>query len=302
MAAASVPTANPPTCGMLYKLNRQLLAMKSGFFADLLNLPSPTTPSSPTVTLKVEAQKKAGLDGSSDETPLLLPENVESSDLDHLLRFIFNMTPWSLHNIHAIEELIAVLKLSHFFEVDSGTQYAIHHLSSHPTVTAPMRLYLAVTYDVDPWVAIAFKDLMKKSILDLSENDERLLGRAAYRLLFRTHASVELHRTNLAFRAPLVIHADHCAGLYTQKECVRHWEEAWFGRKGTAGMVAALLDMRLPAAALYAVLDQFYVPAMTDGCRRRTVAALEDTPTELSYIKKEDKIVDDAIQQLRALM
>ncbi|KAJ6504650.1 hypothetical protein C8R47DRAFT_1066847 [Mycena vitilis] len=237
---------------MLYKVNQGLLAMKSGFFADLLNLPSPTTPSSSTVTLKVEAQRKAGLDGCSDETPLLLPDNVDSSEFDHLLRFIFNMTPWSPDKVRAIEELIAILKLSHFFEVDSGTQYAIHHLSNHPSVTAPMRLYLAVTYDVDPWVAIAFKDLMKKSILDLSENDERLLGRAAYRLLVRTHASVELHRTNLAFRAPQVIHADHCAGMYTQKECVRHWEEAWFGRKGTPGMVAALLDTRLPAAALYA--------------------------------------------------
>lgn len=77
-----------------------------------------------------------------------------------------------------------------------------------------MRLYLAVTYDVDDWVVIAFKELMKKSILDITENDEQLLGRFAYRLLIRTHAQVQQHRTNLAFRAPAVTHASHCSGAY----------------------------------------------------------------------------------------
>jgi hypothetical protein len=165
-----------------------------------------------------------------------------------------------------------------------------------------MRLYLAIAYDVDHWVSIAFNELMKKSILNITENDEKLIGRVAYRLLVRTHAEVNEHRTNLAFQVPTVHHGPNCSGTYTQKECVRLWEDAWFGRKGTPGMVAGLLDTRLPGAALYAVLDQFYVSGMSDGCRRRTLDSLADTPEKLSSIKKEDTIIGDAIRLLKKSM
>ncbi|KAJ7827926.1 hypothetical protein B0H13DRAFT_2373535 [Mycena leptocephala] len=290
-------------CGTLYKLTRQLLAMKSGFFAGLFDFPRPTpNPPSTAASLKaLEDQKTSGLDGLTDETALELPENVDSSDFDHLLHFIFNLIPWST-DAHPLEELIAVLRLSHFFDVQSGTQYAVFHLSTHPAFTAPMRLYLAIAYDVDHWVSIAFNELMKKSILNITENDEKLIGRVAYRLLVRTHAEVNEHRTNLAFQAPTVHHGPNCSGTYTQKECVRLWEDAWFGRKGTPGMVAGLLDTRLPGAALYAVLDQFYVSGMSDGCRRRTLDSLADTPEKLSSIKKEDTIIGDAIRLLKKSM
>jgi hypothetical protein len=89
-----------------------------------------------------------------------------------------------------------------------------------------MRLYFAVTYDVDHWVSIAFNDLRNKSIFAITENDEKLIGRVAYRLLVRTHAEVEEHRTNLAFKAPWVHHAPSCSGTCTQQECVRLWEDA----------------------------------------------------------------------------
>jgi hypothetical protein len=202
----------------------------------------------------------------------------------------------------SLEELIAVLRLSHFFDVQCGTSYAVHHLSTHTALTASMRLYLAMTYDVDQWVAIAFYDLMKKSILTITENDERLLGRVGYRLLVRTHARVEEHRTNLAFCAPVVSHGPNCAGEYTQRECTRMWEEAWFGRNGTPGMVAALLDARLPGAALYATVDQFQVAGMSNGCRRQTLATLEDTAEKQSSLKQEDVIIGEAITALKASM
>ncbi|KAJ7879332.1 hypothetical protein B0H13DRAFT_1892291 [Mycena leptocephala] len=266
------------TCGTLYKLNRQLLAMKSGFFAGLFDFPRPThDPPSKAVSLKaLEDQKTSGLDGLTDETALALPANVDSSDFDHLLHFIFNLVP--------------------------GTQYAIFHLSTHPALTAPMRLYLAITYDLDHWVSIAFNELMNKSILKVTENDEKLIGRVAYRLLVRTHAEVDEHRTNLAFQAPSVHHGPNCSGTYTQQECKQLWEDTWFGRKGTPGMVAGLLDARLPGTALYAVLDQFYVSGMSDGCRRRTLDSLADTPEKLSAMKKEDTIIGDEIKLLKKSM
>ncbi|KAJ7883385.1 hypothetical protein B0H13DRAFT_1890396 [Mycena leptocephala] len=255
---------------------------ESGFFAGLFDFPSPThNPPSKALSLKaLEDQKTSGLDALTDETALALPENVDASDFDHLLNFIFNLVPWST-DAHPLEELIAVLRLSHFFDVQSGTQYAIFHLSTHPALTAPMRLYLAIAYDVDNWVSIAFNELMKKSILKVTENDEKLLGHAAYWLLVRMHAQVDEHRTNLAFKAPVVQHGPNCSGIYTKKRCLV-WKE------GNTRHGDALLDTRLPGAAVYAVLDQFYVSGMSDGCRRRTLESLADTPEKLSSMKRED--------------
>ncbi|KAJ7771345.1 hypothetical protein DFH07DRAFT_768317 [Mycena maculata] len=136
-----------------------------------------------------------------------------------------------------------------------------------------MRLYLALTYYIDEWVTIVFKDLTKKSILDITENDEQLLGRSTYCLLVRTHAEVDQHRTGLTFRTPL------------------SWEEAWFGKAGTPGMVAALLDQCIQGVALYKVLHQYQVPGMCD-----------DTAEKISSIKREDVIIDDAVKKLKKSM
>jgi hypothetical protein len=46
-------------------------------------------------------------------------------------------------------------------------------------------------------------------------------------------------------------------------------------------------------------LDQFYVSGMSDGCRRRTLDSLVDTPEKLSSMKREDTIIGDAIELLK---
>ncbi|KAJ7741861.1 hypothetical protein B0H16DRAFT_1728383 [Mycena metata] len=287
------------TCGTIYKVTRQVLAMKSGYFAGLFDIPRPSEHQ----TLKGEcvkaiaAAKATGLDGTTDETALELPDNVVSSDMDHLLAFLFNLVPWSMEE-PPLERLIAILRLGHFLDVETGTLYATHNLSSHTLLTAPMRLYLAMKFDVDEWVGIAFKALMRRSLLTISENDEQLLGRSAYRLLVKTHTAVQEHRTNLAFHAPPVIHDPTCTGIYSQRECTRLWEDAWFGRKATPGMVAALLDQCLPGEALYSTLDKFQVYGMCDGCRVLTLSSLEDTPEKGSAIKREDVIINHAISLL----
>ncbi|KAJ7760865.1 hypothetical protein DFH07DRAFT_1021358 [Mycena maculata] len=226
---------------------------------------------------------------------------VDSGDLDHLFQFVFTITTWTLEK-PPLEKLVAILRLSHFFDIESGTAYAVHYLSDHPVLTAPMRLFLALTYDVDPWVTIAFQDLMKKSILDITENDEQLLGRFVYRLLVRSHAEVAQHRSNLAFCAPVVIHVAHCASQYQRKRCVQFWEDAWFGRKETPGMVTALLDQGIPGAALYSVLDKFQVSGMFDDCRLLTLISLRDTDTKISSIKKEDVLIAEAIKKISCSM
>jgi hypothetical protein len=187
------------------------------------------------------------------------------------------------------------LKLSHFFDIETGTDYAIHHLAAHPHLTAPMRLYLACTYDVEPWVSKAFNELMAAPIDKITQDDEQLIGRVAYRLLVKTHAKVDRHRHELAFYPPIVQHGAGCKYNYS---CQQAWEEAWFGRAGS-GMVTALLDARIPGKVLYETMPQFQAFGMLEECRVLTIATMEDTPERPGGLNREHVMIENAIKELK---
>ncbi|KAJ7685827.1 hypothetical protein B0H17DRAFT_1204659 [Mycena rosella] len=268
-------------CGTLYNVYRTPLAMKSGFFSGLFGLPYAFNEGQerPPVgadfkTLKEYAKKK-NLDGHSDAKALVLPSLVDSDDLDHLFNFIFNYK-WS-KDTPSLLNLVGILKLSHFMEVDTGTDYAVHHLSSHPHLTAPLRLHLAISYDI-------------------SDNDEQLIGRWTYKLLVRTHTKIDDHRHALAFVPPTTLHAPYCIDTAS---CTKAFEDAWFGRAGGSGMVSALLDAKVPGEALHSVMMQFQVYGMLEDCRVRTLSSIQDTPERKSGFKKEGVFVADALKELK---
>ncbi|KAJ7875420.1 hypothetical protein B0H13DRAFT_2550171 [Mycena leptocephala] len=86
----------------------------------------------------------------------------------------------------------------------NAMEYAIHHLDANPHLNAPLRLVLAITYDVGKWVATAFTSLMQIPMDKLSDNDEKLLGHQTYKLLVRIHAKIDTHRHDLASYPPTV--------------------------------------------------------------------------------------------------
>ncbi|KAJ7830120.1 hypothetical protein B0H13DRAFT_2433953 [Mycena leptocephala] len=177
---------------------------------------------------------------------------------------------------------------------DSGIEYAIHHLDVHPHLNAPLRLVLAITYDVDKWVAIAFTSLMQIPMDKLSDNDEKLLGHQTYKLLVRTHAKIDTHRHDLASYPPTVMHGGYCVD---QRSCAKAWDNAWFENAGS-GMVSALLDAKLRGAALCSAMREFQVYGMPEDCRVRALASIADTPEKKSGFKKESVIVEEAIKEL----
>ncbi|KAJ7503918.1 hypothetical protein B0H11DRAFT_2273688 [Mycena galericulata] len=284
------------TSRMLYNLvYRTPLAKKSGFFAGLLGLPYHVDEGQERPPMGADfrtLQVYACLDGMSDEKALVLPDLVDADDLDYLFQFIFNFQRWST-KIPSLSSLVAILKLSHFFDVDSGMEYAIHHLDA-PHLNAPLRLVLAITYDVDKWIATAFTSLMQIPMDKLSDNDEKLLGHQTYKLLVRTHAKIDTHRHDLASYPPTVLHAGYCVD---QRSCAKAWDNAWFG-KARSGMVSALLDAKLRGAALCSAMREFQVYGMPEDCRVRTLASIANTPEKRSGFKKESVIVEEAIKEL----
>ncbi|KAF8208239.1 hypothetical protein K438DRAFT_1754954 [Mycena galopus ATCC 62051] len=178
---------------------------------------------------------------------------------------------------------------------EHGTDYVIHHLAAHPHLNAPMRLYLACTYNVEPWVSKAFNELIAAPIDKITRDDEQLIGRVAYRLLVKTHAKVDRHRHELAFYTPIV---QHSAGCKYNIGCQQAWEEAWFGRAGS-GMVIALLDAKIPGKVLYKTMPQFQAFGMLEECRVLTIATMEDTPERPGGLNKEHVMIENAIKELK---
>ncbi|KAJ7871827.1 hypothetical protein B0H14DRAFT_3567993, partial [Mycena olivaceomarginata] len=122
--------------GTLYNVNRQLLVLKSELFAGMLTLPQPPPEAlSPTLSQGsrglIERAAQAGLDGTTDQTVVALPETLSAEECKIFLEFVFNTLPWSqdsppLERLHwakiAFEELMAqsVLTLAEEDEQDLG--------------------------------------------------------------------------------------------------------------------------------------------------------------------------------------
>ncbi|KAJ7501276.1 hypothetical protein B0H11DRAFT_1713593 [Mycena galericulata] len=269
--------------GTLYNVYRVLLAKKSGFFAGLFDLPLAVLPG--------ELAPPVGAD-------------YKTIQAHNVVRIFFRNETYTKSykryvagQIPTLLGLCAILKLSHFLDIETGTAHAIHHLSGHPHLRPALRLYLACTYDVSDWVEGAFTDLMKNPIHQLSDNDYLLIGSWVYKLLVRTQARVDEHRRELAFCPPRVLHATDCV---RREQCEKAWREAWFGRAGGSGMVSALLDAKVPGLTLYSVMAMFQVVGMRDVCRVQTLSKIEDTPEKISAFKKEGRIVEEAVEELRA--
>ncbi|KAJ7088974.1 hypothetical protein C8R44DRAFT_892596 [Mycena epipterygia] len=280
--------------GTVYNVYRQQLIIKSDFFGGMLTLPIPEHTSSPlseNSMVWLERAKKAGLDGTSDATAVEMPDEISTAEFDEFLEFILNILPWT-DETPELARLCAILKTCDFFGVESGMQYAIHHLEDHPELGPALRYKLASDFGIQRWAKRAFYELMSESILEISEVDEIHLGWAAYRALVRTHAEVARHRLTLALFPPDAVHANFC---YDNEYCGSRWAENWVGMSGGLG---TLLKDELSGAEMHDALVEMKVPGMTGECRLLTITSIQDTAAAKSLLRKEDDYVDKAVAAL----
>ncbi|KAJ7259954.1 hypothetical protein B0H12DRAFT_1069855 [Mycena haematopus] len=239
----------------------------------------------------LERARKAGLDGTSDATAIEFPERFSAAECTVFLEFVFNILPWT-NAIPDLDRLCAVLRTCDFFAVESGTHYAIHHLENHPGLGPALRYRLASQYNIERWAKRAFYEMMAGSILEISEEDEGLLGWPAYRALVRTHAEVAQYRLTLALFPPDVVHANFC---YDNTSCGTRWAENWVGLSGGLG---ALLRDAVSGAEMHDALSDMEVPGMTIECCLLTITSIQDTPSVKSRLRREDEYVEKAVALL----
>ncbi|KAJ6450134.1 hypothetical protein C8R47DRAFT_1329919 [Mycena vitilis] len=278
-----------------YNVYRQPLILKSDFFSGMLTLPIPgAMPASLSESCRdlLAAAKKAGYDGTSDATAAaVFPAHFSNRDCEVFLEFIFNLLPWK-KDTPALDWLCSVLLTCDFFAVESGVQYAVHHLEEHPHLGAALRYRLARNYHIDRWARRAFYELMEGSMLELTQEDDELLGWDAYRALVMAHAEVTQHRLTLALFPPDVVHSAHC---YTNSYCDSSWVGNWMGMSGGVGR---LLRDGLSGSEMHDRLVEMEVMGMTEECRLLTITSIQDTAEKKSVLKKEEDIIDKTVAAL----
>jgi hypothetical protein len=122
--------------------------------------------------------------------------------------------------------------------------------------------------------------------------EEMLLDWPAYQTLVRTHSEVAHYRLTLALFPPDVIHADFC---YNKDYCEHRWGDNWVGLSGGLG---PLLVDELSGAELHDSLAKMEVSGMTEECRLLTITSIQDTPSVKSRLRKEEELVDTAVEDL----
>ncbi|KAJ7506056.1 hypothetical protein B0H11DRAFT_1903971 [Mycena galericulata] len=280
--------------GTLYNVYRHNLIKQSDCFNGMLTLPIPNYPSASSMESSkdwIEAGRKAGADGSSDQTAVQLPAQFTATECERFLEFIFNNKGWS-RDLPEIDNLCAVLKTSHFFGAETGVEYAIHHLESHPGLGAALRFRIGCDYQITGWIAQAFDALMTVPITEISLGDEALIGWEAYRALARAQAEVADHRTTLAVCPPEPLHSTWC---HNPTFCTQEWVKGW---TATSGVLGALLKEELPGCDVHDKLETFSVGGMTRDCHHRTCTSLKETAEKKSVLKKEEEIIDKAVAAL----
>ncbi|KAJ7144815.1 hypothetical protein C8R43DRAFT_1130533 [Mycena crocata] len=145
----------------LYNVYRAPLMLRTDFFSGMLAFPNPKlSPMTLTDNAKeylVKAKEK-GVEGSSDETALVLPPQFSAREVERFLDFIF-LQGWSVQDPD-LETACAILKLSHFFAADTGIAFARKHLDNTEELGAVVRLKMGFDYHFRDWIKKAFDMLV----------------------------------------------------------------------------------------------------------------------------------------------
>ncbi|KAG6374553.1 hypothetical protein JVT61DRAFT_3898 [Boletus reticuloceps] len=253
----------------LYWLYPGLLALRSLVLDSVLLLPSQ------------ESQRNtvaATIEGSCDENPIIL-HSIIRREFDYLLTFLFGGYAGEEHRQ---EFLVSVLKLSAFFEINHGYQYAIAELTCLLPLKSSLKLQLGRLYRVDHWVEPALRDMMARPLLSISCTEAHHMGLDYFYILSHTKAVVEENYQAIAYTEPNLIQPDGCL---TQLQCAAVWKDEWWN-----GVAPQLLHPETPCRRddLLVLLDQTDIPGLCNLCKEATLRHMKD-----SDVLKTDMVLQD---------
>ena len=164
-----------------------------------------------------------------------------------------------------------MLKLSAFFEINHGYQYAIAELTRPSPLETSLKLQLGRLYRVDHWVEPAFRDMMARPLPSISRIEAHRMGLDYYYILSRTKAMVEDNYQAIAYTEPNLMQLDGCK---TPLQCTAIWKDEWWN-----GVAQQLLHPETPCCGddLLDLLDKTDIPGLCSLCKEATLHRMKDS-------------------------
>jgi hypothetical protein len=200
-----------------------------------------------------------------------------------------------------LERLIAILKLSTFYDIEDGRDYAIINLDACSDLRPATRLHLARNYRVGQWIYPGFQQLVSVPVLSLTRQDIEAIQTQTFIVLVKTKARVDCHRLTCAVKAPPVVHGDGCIG---QEDCERAWQNAWWGEAGRPGVAIALIhpDLALSGREILKKLNNLQLTWHMDvSCQALTISKVQGTVDLVSPLLMEEEYIRTAVGELKMI-
>ncbi|EIM82171.1 uncharacterized protein STEHIDRAFT_161516 [Stereum hirsutum FP-91666 SS1] len=248
--------------GVLYNVHPCLLSACSALFQDMLSLPQSGRNQQPG-----ELEPTAG---SSNTHPVAITSM--KADFDNLLLYIYDSY---LQKNPSLEYLLSILKMSHFYIIEDGLQYAFNALEKHTGLTAQLRMHLALQYNHHQWIEPVFRGLITRPANKFTLDDVAQIGTEAYFVVTHTQARLDHLIRSMACWPPTVLHGLSCED---QEACDEMWENTWWG-----GFTKQLFHPDRPANLFDALetLHDIYIPGFNAVCKMKTLDKLmENSPLE----------------------
>ncbi|KAJ7084735.1 hypothetical protein C8R43DRAFT_965247 [Mycena crocata] len=221
--------------------------------------------------------KEKGVEGSSDETALVLPPQFSAREVEKFLDFIF---------------LQGCVKANFTDMADTGIAFAQKHLDNTEELGAVVRLKMGFNYHFRNWIKKVFDMLVTVPINDLSPKDEELMGWVAYRALAKAQATVLEKRLSLVCGPPTVNHCNWCTN---HSYCQAEWNKGWTSMSGVLG---AVIEEDLAGCQIYEKLEKYSVGGMNRECHRRTCEGVKDSTNKISILLEEEEVINKVISEL----
>ncbi|KAJ6491346.1 hypothetical protein C8R47DRAFT_1214734 [Mycena vitilis] len=264
---------------VLYNLHPGVLSSRSVFYNSLFSLPRTLLTSADVLT-----------EGRTDDNPIELPSSIGRSDFDNILIYLYS-GPSAYPKTDAF--LISVMKMSAYWEIADGTEYAIDEFTRRGTKLDPaLQFQLGRCFGLDLWVRCGFRRLMGVCLdKDLDFFQVSQIGLEGYFWLAKTKAKLQNLRNTAAFGVPPVV---NCAGCESPEACVFAWNREW------VESVRQLLHHPTQPIDCLDLLDQLrniHIDGLCDGCQDLTVTWLWGK----DLLTQEEDIIDEAVAALMAI-
>ncbi|KAF8546362.1 hypothetical protein OG21DRAFT_1427192, partial [Imleria badia] len=200
---------------ILYKLYPGHLAIQSPVFEAMLSLPQGLGENDQTA------------EGQSDDNLIVL-HGIAQRDFDHLLCYLFGCYGGSNSELEHQEFLILVLKLSNFYQIDLGFQYAVAELKRlSPMAFEPsLKLQLGCQFWIHEWIEPSFRAMMERPVSSISRLEAHRMGMEYFWILMTMKAQIDEHYHALAYTEPALDQSDGVCN--TPLACVAVWKDEWW--------------------------------------------------------------------------